>query len=188
MIERTLILVKHDGVLRNLVGNIIERFERVGLKIIGLKMIYANQGLAENHYQVTKEWATSVFEKTKKTYEKDGKKFAFKNPMEYGKMIQEWNVNYLREGPVVAIVFEGPHAVEISRKIVGNTEPRQALPGTIRGDYIYESYAIADNKKRPVRNLIHASGDVSEAEREIELWFKSDELHDYEKENDKHFK
>lgn len=179
MIEKTLILVKHDGVLKGLIGEIIKRLENLGLKIVGLKMVWADEKLAFNHYKVTKEWATDVFTKTKNTYEKQGKKFEFSEPMEYGKMIQSWNIGFLKEGPVVAIVAQGPHAVELVRKIVGSTEPRQAIPGTIRGDYSFESYQISDSKKRPVRNLVHASGSVDEAKREISLWFKKEELHEY---------
>ncbi len=187
MIEKSLILIKHDGVSRGLIGEIISRFEKIGLKIIGMKMLHADEKLASNHYLVDEEWAKNVFEKTKNAYEKNKKKFPFKDHMEYGKMIQSWNVGFLREGPVVAIVIEGLHAVEIIRKLVGNTEPRQALPGTIRGDYTVESYAVADIKKRPVRNLVHASGSVKEAEREISLWFKENELCEYKKELDKHY-
>lgn len=188
MIEKSLILIKHDAVSRGLIGEIITRFEKTGLKIIGMKMLHADEKLASNHYVVNEEWAKAVFEKTKNAYEKNNKDFPFKNPMEYGKMIQEWNVGFLREGPIIAIVLEGPHAIEIARKIVGNTEPRQALPGTIRGDYTFESYAVADLRKRPVRNLVHASGSVKEAEREISLWFKDNELCSYTKELDKHYK
>src|SRR3989344_3296689 len=187
MIEKTLVLVKHDGVNRGLVGEIISRFEKIGLKILAMKMIHADDKLAENHYQVTKEWAEGVFNKTKKTYEDKGKPFKFKNPMEYGTMIKNWNKGFLMEGPVVAVVLEGPHAIEIVRKLVGNTEPRQALPGTIRGDYIFDSYSVADVKARPIRNLIHASGSVDEANREISLWFTKDEIVSYKRDFDKHF-
>lgn len=176
MKERTLVLVKHDGVERHLIGEIIKRLERTGLKIIAMKMLHTNDELAKNHYEVSKEWATNLFNKTKETYEKQGKKFKFKDAMDYGKMIQDWNIKFLKEGRIVAVVLEGPHAIEIARKIVGHTEPRQANPGTIRGDFIYESYNLADSEKRNVRNLVHASGDVKEAEREINLWFNESEL------------
>ena len=179
MIEQTLIIVKHDGVLKGIIGEIIKRFENTGLKIVGLKMLLADDHLASNHYLATKEWAEAVFKNTKETYENKGKKFEYSNPLEYGKLIQNWNKNFLKEGPVVAIILEGPHAIELCRKIVGSTEPRQALPGTIRGDYTFESYELADNKKRPVRNIVHASGSVEEAKREISLWFKKNEIHDY---------
>ena len=108
--------------------------------------------------------------------------------MEFAKLIQKWNVNFLREGPVVAIVIEGPHAVEIVRNMIGSTEPKQALPGTIRGDYaMIESYAIANAKQRVLRNLVHASDSKENAEREINLWFHKEDIHNYKKELDKHF-
>lgn len=188
MEEKTLVLIKHDGVLRNLVGKIINRLENIGLKIIGMKMIWADKELAKNHYILEEEWAKNVYDKTKTTHEKEGKPFPHKNYMEFGKMIQDWNVNFLREGPIVAIAIKGPHAIEIIRKIVGATEPRQATPGTIRGDFaMTESYVLADKNKRVLRNLVHASDSVKNGKREIDLWFKKQELHEYSKELDKHF-
>ncbi len=188
MIEKSLILVKHDGVSRGLVGEIIGRFEKVGLKIVGMKMLLADENMARKHYKVDKDWAKNVFEKTKITYEKEGKNFAFTNPLEFGKLIQGWNVKFLKEGPVIAFVVEGPSAVEIVRKIVGNTEPKQASPGTIRGDFaMIESYMLADKKQRVLRNLVHASDSKENAEREMQLWFSEDEIYDYEKDLDKYF-
>ena len=188
MIEKSLILIKHDGVLRGLIGEIISRFEKTGLKITAMKMIWANEDLAKNHYRIDKEWAQNVFDKTKKTHEREGKKFDFKDPMEFAKLIQKWNVDFLREGPVVAMVIEGPHAVEIIRNMIGPTEPKQALPGTIRGDYaMVESYAVANAKQRVLRNLVHASDSRENAEREINLWFHKDDIHSYKKDLDKHF-
>lgn len=120
MIERTLILVKHDGVYRSLIGEIIKRFENTGLKIIGMKMAWADQNLAKNHYQLTEEWIKSVGEKTRKAYKEKGLTLK-ESDGEIAQKIQDFNMKFLREGPVVAIVFEGPHAVEICRKIVGHT-------------------------------------------------------------------
>ena len=188
MKERSLILIKHDGVIRNLIGKIISRFEEAGLKIIAMKMIWADEKLAKNHYQLDEQWAKNVYEKTKSANEKEGKRFPYKNHIEFGSLIQQWNVDFLKEGPVVAIVIEGPHAIEIARKIVGHTEPKQALPGTIRGDFAsVESYELANTKTRVLRNLVHASDSPQNAEREISLWFKPSELHNYNKELDKHF-
>ena len=178
MNERTLILIKPDGVKRGISGKIISRFEDACLKIIALKMIWADKELAKNHYFLDEEWARSVYEKTKKNYEKEGKSFPYKNHMEIGEQIQKWNMDFLVEGPVIAVVLEGYHAVEIARKIVGGTEPRSSLPGTIRGDFAsVESYPVADAKKRVLRNLIHASDAVESAKREINLWFSPEELH-----------
>jgi len=185
--ERSLVLIKHDGILRNLVGKIIQRIEDIGLKITAMKMLWADEKLAENHYFLDEKWAKDVYEKTKKTREAAGDPFPFKDPIAYGKMIQDWNKNFLKEGPVIAMVIEGPHVVEIVRKIVGSTEPRQASPGTIRGDFaMIESYALANDKGRVLRNLIHASDSKENAEREIKLWFAKSEIHKYPKELDKH--
>jgi nucleoside-diphosphate kinase len=188
MIEQTLVLLKPDTLQRNLVGKIISRFEDSGLKISALKMVWADENLAKKHYQLDEEWARNVFDKTLKAYEKLNKKWPYKDHMHLGQTIQLWNMSFLREGPVIALVLEGPHAVEIVRKMVGSTEPKAAEPGTIRGDYaMIESYALADEKKRVLRNLIHASDSVSNAKREIELWFFNSDLHKYTKELDKHF-
>ncbi|MEK6825891.1 MAG: nucleoside-diphosphate kinase [Nanoarchaeota archaeon] len=188
VVERTLILLKHDSVQRGLIGRILTRFEDAGFKIKGVKMVWASEELAKKHYAVDDAWAEQLFAKTKAGYEKEGKKIPYKTPHELAVTIQAWNIKFLREGPVIAVVLEGPHACEIGRKIVGNTEPRQAMPGTIRADFaIVESYALADAKKRVLRNLIHASDTAANAEREIALWFDNDELHTYSKELDRHF-
>jgi nucleoside-diphosphate kinase len=188
MMEKTLVLLKHDSVSRGLVGRIISRFEDIGLKIIAVKMLLPNEKLAENHYFLEEDWAKAVFEKTKAGYEKDGKKFPYKDHMEFGKQIQSWNINFLREGPIIALILEGPHVIEIVRKLVGSTEPRASSPGTIRGDFaMMESYAVADAKNRVLRNLVHASDSIKSAEREMALWFKPEEVQTYKKEIDKHF-
>ena len=187
MKERTLVLIKPDGVVRNLIGKIITRFEDAGLKIIGMKMFWADEEFAKQHYVLDEEWAKNVFMKTKTTHEKEGGKFPYKDHMEFGSLIQKWNVDFLRECPVVAIVLESPHAIEIVRKMTGATEPKQAVPGTIRGDFAtIESYAVANQKERVLRNLIHASDSEENAKREIALWFSPKELHPYKKELDKH--
>src|SRR5204863_441818 len=109
----------------------------------------------------------------------------FKSHMEFGQQIQNWNMNFLREGPIVALVLQGPHSIEIVRKLVGSTEPKSSAPGTIRGDFaMTESYAVADAKSRVMRNLIHASDSVKSADREIALWFKPAEIQDYKKDLD----
>jgi len=186
MLQRTLIIVKHDGVLRGLAGEILKRFENTGLKIIGMKMVWPSEKVSKEHYIATEEWANALFAKTKAAFESQGKALPFKTAKSYGDYIQKLNTDYLKEGPVVAIVFEGTHAVELGRKLAGSTEPRQAPPGTIRGDFMHDSYAVANAKERSVRNLIHASGTVEEANREISLWFEKNELHKYAKELDKH--
>ncbi len=178
--EQTLILVKHDGVQRGLVGEIIKRFEQKGLKIAGIKMIQPTKDTANKHYVITPEWTKKLGENTRKSAEKKGTKIT-ETDDEIAKRIHSWNSEYLIEGPIVAIVFEGYHAIEIGRKLIGNTEARKAEIGTIRGDFTVDSYEIAEEKKRSVRNLIHGSEDKTQAANEINLWFTKKELYDYKK-------
>jgi nucleoside-diphosphate kinase len=181
MIERTLILVKPDGVQRGLVGEITQRFERMGFWICGAKMLKPDEKILSLHYADDPVWKKSAGAKTRATMEAKGIKMS-ETDEEIGARIRKWNMECLR-GPVMALVFQGPHAVEAGRKIVGNTEPRQALLGTIRGDFSIDSYMMADAEKRVLRNLVHASGSTQEAEREIALWFKKDDLHEYTKQD-----
>jgi len=154
MIERSLVLVKPDGVQRALTGRILTKFEEAGLKVVGMKMAWVDQAHAKKHY-------TDDLEKRR------------------GKFVRDAMVKFLTEGPVVAIVFEGVEAVDVIRKIVGGTEPKSALPGTIRGDFCHVSFMYADSKKKVVRNIIHASGNKKEAKEEIKIWFENSELHSY---------
>lgn len=188
MIEKTLVLIKHDGVARSLVGKIISRFEDTGLKIAAMKMLRADENIAKNHYILDENWAKNLFEKNKASAEKENRKMKYKDHMEMGKAIQSMNSIFLREGPIIALVLEGPHAIEIVRKMVGATEPRQSPPGTIRGDFaMIESYQLSDSKNRVLRNLIHASDSKETADREIKLWFNQQEIHSYKKDLDRHF-
>ncbi|MGC9046562.1 MAG: nucleoside-diphosphate kinase [Minisyncoccia bacterium] len=178
--EKTLVLIKPDGVQRKIVGEIISRFERVGLEIIGLKMVKVNEELAFKHYGYNEEWFEKVGKKVKEFYEQvgfdPGEEFNKLSLKEIGKLVQKWNVDFLTEGKVIAMVLKGYHAVEIVRKMVGDTYPHRAAPGTIRGDYALESPLVANVSKRSVRNIIHASGSVEEANLEIQLWFKNNEI------------
>ncbi len=178
--ERTLVLIKPDGVQRGLVGEILSRFEKCGLKVIGMKMVYPNEKLAGNHYIADEGWLNAVGEKAKAAYTKQGITVN-KTNKEIGLEIRDQLIKYLVMSPVVAFVFEGHNAVKHVRKLVGATSPGDAAPGTIRGDYSFDSYALADKSGRPIQNLIHASGEVEEATREIALWFTKDELHDWER-------
>ncbi|MDD5133440.1 MAG: nucleoside-diphosphate kinase [Candidatus Nanoarchaeia archaeon] len=153
MIERTLILLKPDCIQRGFIGEIITRFEKVGLKIVGMKMVYATKEFAGKHY--------------------------FDVEKRHGKKVFDSNVKYLTEGPIVAVCLEGVSAIEIIRKMVGSTEPRASLPGTIRGDYSHVSYEHADVKNIAAKNLIHASASKDDAKKELDLWFKKEELHSY---------
>jgi len=178
-VERTLILAKPDAVQRGLVGEIIKRFERVGMKISAIKMVHASEEQLGKHYQDNKDWKISVGTKTLAVAKEKGIKMT-ETAEEIGARIRQWNMDCLKFCPIVAIIFEGHHAVEFGRKLVGNTEPRQSLPGTIRGDYSIESYKLADDRKRVTLNLVHASESTKEAEREIKIWFKDDEIYNYD--------
>lgn len=181
--EKSVVLIKPDGVKRGLVGEIIRRLERAGLKIIALKMVWVNKDLVGKHYADKKDYLLSVGKKTLETYKKYGKdpreSLGTMDPLKIGKIVRKWNMEFLSSGPVVAMLLEGPGAVVVVRKIVGPTFPLDALPGTIRGDYSFDSAHYANEKKRVVKNLIHASGDVKEAKFERQLWFQEKEIYAY---------
>lgn len=178
--ERTLILAKQDAVHRGLVGEIIHRFEQKGMKIVGLKLVIPTKEMVGQHYADDDAMWTKTGERTIETWKKKGREVT-ETPLEIGQRIRNWNVQSLAGHPVIAMCFEGYHAVEVGRKIVGHTEPRQAMPGTIRGDFSVESYDLGDQQQRTMINLVHAAGAVHEAEREIAVWFKSEELFNYDK-------
>ncbi|MDH7506918.1 MAG: nucleoside-diphosphate kinase, partial [Candidatus Thermoplasmatota archaeon] len=140
--ERTFVMVKPDGVQRGLVGEIINRFEKKGLKIVALKLVSVSRELAEKHYGVHK-----------------------------GKPFFKPTVDYIISSPVVAIVLEGKNVINVVRTMMGKTNPQEAAPGTIRGDY---AQFIG-------RNIIHGSDSPETAEFEINLWFKSEEIADYKR-------
>ncbi len=183
MIERTLVLVKPDGVKRGLIGEIITRFEKAALKIVGMKMVHISRELALSHYPVTEQWYTKVGKNTLDDSKKYGisakEVIGTEDPIEIGKKVHNWNVDFLTSGPVVAIVLEGFHAVEAVRKIAGTTVPNLAGAGTIRGDFSTHSALSANVRNSAIPNLVHASGEVEEAKREIKLWFSEKELHSY---------
>ena len=178
--ERTLIIIKPDGVQRNLVGDIISRLEGTGLKIVGLQFRVPTEAEVREHYTLDPKWVKSVGEKLIEAKVKDGEdEWKDREPLEVGNDILERLVTYMIAGPVAMVVVEGVHAAEVVRKIVGGTEPRTSDVGTIRGDYVIDSYALAERDKRAVRNLVHASGGVEEAVKEISLWFSDEQLVEY---------
>jgi len=184
--EKTLVIIKPDGVQRSLIGEIIKRYERTGLKLIALKMAIPTEQMARDHYMVGgEEWLENVGKKATAAYERKGEKSPFATFRECGEAVLNRNAKYLSAGPVVAMIWQGNQAVELVRKITGGTEPLSSDVGTIRGDFTLDSYAIADMGERSVRNLIHASGDVSEAEKEIKIWFEDDEILKYNHLNEK---
>ncbi len=183
--EQTLVLIKPDGVQRGLTGQIITRFEQVGLKIVAMKMVHPEQEDVDRHYALTEEWMMAVFTKAKAKYEAEGQSFPFDDHKAYGGEIKRGLVDFLRSSPVVALVLEGEMAVSLVRKLVGATEPASSPAGTIRGDLSHDTYALSNAQNRPLRNLIHASGNIAEAKNEIAIWFTDIELHKYEHVNDR---
>ncbi len=181
--EKTLVIIKHDGVARGLMGEVIKRFERVGLKLVAMEFIQSTEDMGNSHYPVTDKWLEKAGSNTLNEYKEKGidpkKKLGTGDAIEIGKMIKKWLVDYLDYGPVLAMVWQGPSAVKIARKLVGATAPADSLPGTIRGDFALDNFELANDQQRPAYNLIHASGEVAEAEEEIALWFENSEVFDY---------
>jgi nucleoside-diphosphate kinase len=180
MMENTLVLIKPDGVQRGLVGEILSRFERSGLKIVATKMVYPNETLAGEHYIADENWLKTVGEKQKASYAKKGIEIK-ETERDLGLKVREQLIEFLTMSPVMAFVLQGHNAVKHVRKLVGSTSPGDAAPGTIRGDYSFDTYQLADISKRPIQNLIHASGEVEEAQREISIWFEEKEIHNWQR-------
>lgn len=178
--ERSLVIIKPDGVQRGLIGEIIGRFERKGLKVTAMKMIWPSRELAAKHYDQPESAARALGVNTIKAYEERGEKPWTEDPMEIARDIQAKLVNYLSAGPVVVMVIEGSFAVAHVRKIRGGTNPLSADVGTITGDLTIDSYFLGDEGQRAIRNLVHASGTSEEAEHEIGLWFAEEEVVDYD--------
>ena len=177
--ERTLVIIKPDGIQRSLVGEIIQRYERIGLKLVAIKLMVPSADQIERHYTLDPEWRMKTGLKTIKGYTDKGLKPPEEDPLKITEILLKRLTKYMVSGPVIALVWQGAHAVEIVRKITGGTEPLTSGIGTIRGDFVLDSYRMSDGDNRPVRNLIHASGSVKEAEDEIAHWFKPDEIMNY---------
>ncbi len=177
--DRTLVIVKPDGVQRSLIGEVIKRYERIGLKLVGIKMALPTADLVEKHYTVDPDWKKKVGEKALESYAKKGIKPPDSSALVLGDKVLERLKKYMTGGPVVAMVWEGAHAVPIVRKITGGTEPLSSDVGSIRGDFVLDSYEMSDTDNRAIRNLIHASGSNIEAEKEINLWFGENDLVSY---------
>lgn len=177
--ERALVVIKPDGVQRSLIGEVLSRYERVGLKLIAMRMLVPNEALVRAHYQLDPEWTRKVGEKLIKSAQERGIELDSQDPLEHGERILLRLVRYMTSGPVVAMVWQGAHAVDVIRKITGGTEPRTSDVGTVRGDFMLDSYTMANADERSVRNIVHASGTVEEANAEIALWFSQQELLQY---------
>jgi len=177
--EKTLIIIKPDGIQRTLAGEIIKRYENVGLKMIAMKMVVPTPEHIEEHYTLDPEWRRVTGEKTIEGYKSKGLTPPSDDPLKITEKILRNLKKYITSGPVIAMVWQGAHSVALGRKIAGGTEPLTSDVGTIRGDYVLDSYQMSDEADRSVRNLVHASGSVEEAEMEIKHWFKEDELINY---------
>jgi nucleoside-diphosphate kinase len=177
--ERTLVLVKPDAVCRGLTGQILARFETAGLKIIGLKMVTPSREFAERHYPNTPEWIRGMGEKSLDSYRDRGidpiAEVGTDDPLAIGEIIRGWNIDYLTSGPIVAVIFEGLHAIATVRKLCGNTLPFKAEPGTIRGTYSSSSPLTANSVRRAIHNLVHASSAPEEVAHETAHWFGPEE-------------
>lgn len=186
--QQTLVLVKPDGVKRGLVGEVISRIERRGLKLVALKMVVVDREHLDQHFPKDPEWSARLGDKSLKSFSEYGL-----DPMQYmgtgdreeiGKQVKAWLFDYMVKGPIIAIVVEGIHAIDMVRKLAGNTLPVFAEMGTIRGDFSVDSPAIANTEKRGIYNIMHASETPEEAENEIQLWFTKDEIHSYKRAED----
>ncbi len=177
--ERTLVIIKPDGIQRTLVGEIIKRYERIGLKLAAIKMLVPTKEHIEKHYTLDPEWRRITGEKTIKGYVDKGMTPPITDPFAVTDRLLKTLSAYMTSGPVLAMVWEGAHAVSIVRKITGGTEPLTSDIGTIRGDFVLDSYQMSDLDSRSVRNLVHASGSPQEAEQEIAHWFTEGEIIDY---------
>jgi len=178
--EQSVVLIKPDGVKRCLIGEIISRFEKAGLILAACKMVWVDRKLVAKHYGYDDSWFENVGKKVRQFYKEHGmdvkEDFGKLTNHQMGELVQQWNIDYLTEGPVLAMIWEGPGVIEVIRKIVGSTYPLSAPPGTIRGDFAIDSPALSNIEKRSVHNLVHASGTAEEAQLERQLWFREKEI------------
>ncbi len=177
--EQTLVVIKPDGIQRSLIGEVIQRYERVGLKLVAIKMVVPTEEFIEKHYTLDPEWRRITGEKSIKGFKDKGLTPPTEDPLELTGLLLGKLKKYMTSGPVIAMVWQGAHSVAIVRKITGGTEPLTSPVGTIRGDYVLDSYQMSESDIRSVRNIIHASGSVAEAKNEIVHWFTKDEIIDY---------
>jgi len=172
--EKTFVMIKPDGVKKGLIGEIIRRFEQRDLKVVGLEMFQPSKEDIDQHYPKDEAWISRLGQKTLGTYKKyniDSKKeLGTDNDLEIGTMVRGWLIEYMTSAPLVRMVVEGIHAVDMVRKICGVTIPSLADMGTLRGDYSADSPAVANTEKRAVMNLVHASETPEEAQHEIKHW------------------
>jgi nucleoside-diphosphate kinase len=189
MTERTLIIIKPDAVKRGLVGTIIDTFEKVGLKLMAGKMLKPSADVIKNHYPGTSEWIKEMGEKTLSSFKQSGndvkKQFGTEDPVQLGQFVYDRLIKYWSEGPIIVMIWEGPGAVTLARKLRGHTIPLLAQTGTLHSDYSFDSSPLSASLDRVVKTFVHASGSVDEAEREIKYWFPKTEFASYEREVDR---
>jgi nucleoside-diphosphate kinase len=176
--EQTFVMVKPDGVQRSLVGEVLARVEKTGLKLVALKMVNVNRDQLVAHYAKDDAWCEKVGGRTIDEMTAQGTPVT-KSALEYGRDVLEKLYSFMLSGPVVQMIFEGNQAVGVVKKIVGATEPLTSDVGTIRGDFTVDSYGLANVDGRAVRNLVHCSDQVDEAKREIGVWFTASEILKY---------
>ena len=183
--EKTYVMIKPDGVRKGLIGEIIKRFEQRDLKIVALELFQPTHDQLNDHYPKDEEWITRLGHKTLTTYEKYGYDamldFGTLEPEKIGPEIRKWLIDYMKSAPLVKMVVQGIHAVDVVRKIAGDTMPYKADMGTIRGDFSIDSPALANKEKRAVMNVIHCSETPEEAEHEIKHWFGASPTHNYKR-------
>lgn len=183
--EKTFLMVKPDGVRKGLVGEIIKRIEQRDLKIVRLEMFQATKDDIDEHYPKSEKWIKRLGEKTLSTYKKYGydpvEEVGTDDPMEIGKKVRSWLLDFMTSAPMVKMMIQGVHAIDMVRKLVGPTIPADADMGTIRGDFSVDSPALANQEKRAIQNLVHASEDQEEADHEIDYWFGNEDALDYKR-------
>ena len=190
-IERTLIIIKPDALKRGLVGKVIETFENVGLKLMAAKMLKPSADVIKNHYPGTTEWIREMGEKTLTSFKQSGndviKTFKTADPEKLGQFIYERLIKYWMEGPIIVMVWQGPNAVTIARKLRGHTIPALADPGTLLAQFSFDSSPLSASLDRVVKTFVHASGSTDEAEREIKYWFPKIEFKNYQRDIDSQY-
>ncbi len=176
--QKTLVIIKPDGIQRSLMGEIVQRFERVGLKFVAFKFVIPTADQVVDHYHKDDAWFLKKGNRIIEDLKTHGMPVE-KDAMAYGREIIDTIVTYMTAAPVIAMVLEGNQAVAVVTKLVGTTEPSSSDVGTIRGDYTVDSYSHSSFENRAVRNLIHCSESPAEAEREIQVWFSDADIMDY---------
>lgn len=181
--EKTFVLIKPDGVRKGLIGEVIKRFEQRDLKIVAIEMFKPTRSMIDDHYPKDSAWIERLGTKTLSTYDKYGldakKELGAADPKKIGEMVRAWLIDYMTSAPLVRMVVQGVHAVDVVRKIAGPTLPYAADMGTIRGDFSIDSPAIANSEKRAVMNILHCSETPQEAAHEIKHWFGKADVHAY---------